>query len=277
MLRKIIQIDEEKCIGCRLCVDACHEGAIGMVDGKARLLRDDYCDGLGDCLPACPTDAITFVEREAAPYDEAAVAAHLAARGSGSATDSDSVPTAPAGGCPGTAVRILADDAAPASGCPGSRSRALAGGTAVSDPTAAVVAAPAGNTDALSAVAAALPSRLAQWPAQIKLVPVQAPYYQGRGLLIAADCTAFACASFHERFMSGNVTIIGCPKLDEGDYAEKLTQIISGNDIKSVTIVRMEVPCCGGIENAVKQALQESGKFIPWNVVTISTDGKILE
>ncbi len=276
MLRKIIQIDEEKCTGCRLCVDACHEGAIAMVDGKARLLRDDYCDGLGDCLPACPTDAITFVEREAAPYDEAAVAAHLAAHGSGSATDSDSVPTAPAGGCPGTAVRTLADDAAPASGCPGSRSRALAGGTAVSDPTAAVVAAPAGNTDALSAVAAALPSRLAQWPAQIKLVPVQAPYYQGRGLLIAADCTAFACASFHERFMAGNVTVIGCPKLDEGSYADKLAAIIAANDITSVTIARMEVPCCGGLERAAAEAHARAGKDIPFQVVTFSVTGDVI-
>ncbi|TGY71594.1 ferredoxin [Enterorhabdus sp. NM05_H27] len=258
MLRKIIQIDEEKCTGCRLCVDACHEGAIAMVDGKARLLRDDYCDGLGDCLPACPTDAITFVEREAAPYDEAAVAAHLAARGSGSATGSDSVPTAPAGGCPG------------------SRSRALADETAVSDPTAAVVAAPAGNTDALSAVAAALPSRLAQWPAQIKLVPVHAPYYQGRGLLIAADCTAFACASFHERFMAGNVTVIGCPKLDEGSYADKLAAIIAANDITSVTIARMEVPCCGGLERAAAEAHARAGKDIPFQVVTFSVTGDVI-
>lgn len=210
MLRKIIQIDEDKCIGCRLCVDACHEGAIGMVDGKARLLRDDYCDGLGDCLPTCPTDAITFVEREAAPYDEAAVAAHLAARD----------------------------------------------------------AAPANVTD--------MPSRLAQWPAQIKLVPVSAPYYQGRGLLVAADCTAFACASFHERFMNGNVTIIGCPKLDEGTYADKLAAIIAANDITSVTVARMEVPCCGGLERAAAEACARAGKGIPFNVVTFSVTGDVI-
>lgn len=229
MLRKIIQIDEDKCIGCRLCVDACHEGAIGMVDGKARLLRDDYCDGLGDCLPACPTDAITFVEREAAPYDEAAVAAHLAAR-----------------------------DAAEG-GCPGSRSRSLANAN-----------------DAAPANVADMPSRLAQWPAQIKLVPVSAPYYQGRGLLVAADCTAFACASFHERFMNGNVTIIGCPKLDEGTYTDKLAAIIAANDITSVTVARMEVPCCGGLERAAAEACARAGKGIPFNVVTFSVTGDVI-
>ena len=221
MLRKIIHIDEDKCIGCGLCVDACHEGAIAMVDGKARLMRDDYCDGLGDCLPACPTDAISFVEREAAPYDEAAVAAHLAARNGGATACSVPAAAEHRSGCPGSAARTLIDDApkpapSPAhqGGCPGSRSRSLNGAPAPAAPVpAARTAAPAatGATDALSAVAAALPNRLAQWPCQIKLVPVQAPYYQGRGLLIAADCTAFACASFHERFMSGNVTIIGCP------------------------------------------------------------------
>ncbi len=259
MIRKIIQIDEEKCTGCRLCVDACHEGAIGMVDGKARLLRDDYCDGLGDCLPACPTDAISFVEREAVPYDEAAVAAHLAAR---AATESAPTP-APQGGCPGSAARTLIADAPmarAAAGCPGSRARALAPQTA---------SAPAIDS-------AAVPSRLAQWPAQIKLVPVQAPYYQGRGLLIAADCTAFACASFHERFMNGNVTIIGCPKLDEGSYTEKLAAIIAANDITAVTVARMEVPCCGGLERAAAEAHRQSGKDIPFEVVTFSVTGDVI-
>lgn len=259
MLRKIIQIDEEKCTGCRLCVDACHEGAIGMVDGKARLLRDDYCDGLGDCLPACPTDAISFVEREAAPYDEAAVAAHLAAR----AATAGAPTLAPRTGCPGSTARTLIADApiAPVpGGCPGSRARGLA----VDDATPAPAAAPQA------------PSRLAQWPAQIKLVPVQAPYYQGRGLLIAADCTAFACASFHERFMNGNVTIIGCPKLDEGSYTEKLTAIIAANDITSVTIARMEVPCCGGLERAAAEAHAQSGKDIPFEVVTFSVTGDVI-
>ena len=204
MLRKIIHIDEDKCTGCGLCVDACHEGAIAMVDGKARLVRDDYCDGLGDCLPSCPTDAISFVEREAAPYDEAAVAAHLATRNNNGM--SGSAPAAPHGGCPGSRSRSLDGAPAPAASAPATRTAAPA----------------ADNADPLATIAAALPNRLAQWPCQIKLVPVQAPYYHGRGLLIAADCTAFACASFHERFMNGNVTIIGCPKLDEGSYTDKL-------------------------------------------------------
>lgn len=284
MLRKIIHIDEDKCTGCGLCVDACHEGAIAMVDGKARLVRDDYCDGLGDCLPACPTDAITFIEREAAPYDEAAVAAHLAARNNSGM--SSSAPAAPHGGCPGSAARTLIDDApkpapSPAhhGGCPGSRSRSLDGAPAPAAPVpAARTAAPAaaGATDALSAVAAALPNRLAQWPCQIKLVPVQAPYYQGRGLLIAADCTAFACASFHECFMSGNVTIIGCPKLDEGSYTDKLAAIIAANDITSVTVARMEVPCCGGLERAAAEACAQSGKDIPFEVVTFAVNGDVI-
>lgn len=282
MLRKIIHIDEDKCTGCGLCVDACHEGAIAMVDGKARLVRDDYCDGLGDCLPACPTDAISFVEREAAPYDEAAVAAHLAARNGGATAGS--VPAAPHGGCPGSAARTLIADApkpasAPRGGCPGSRSHSLDGAPAP------VAPAPAARTDApavadnagpLSTIAAALPNRLAQWPCQIKLVPVQAPYYQGRGLLIAADCTAFACASFHERFMNGNVTIIGCPKLDEGSYTDKLAAIIAANDITSVTVARMEVPCCGGLERAAAEACAQSGKDIPFGVVTFAVNGDVI-
>ena len=280
MKRTVIQIDEELCNGCRLCVDACHEGAIGMVDGKARLLRDDYCDGLGDCLPACPTGAISFIEREAVPYDEAAVAVHLAARAAAENAAEDSldkgINARAHGGCPGSLSRMLQPDAvpaaapaptpdtAPAGGCPGSRARTLQADTAT---------APADDVFAV----AELPSRLMQWPAQIKLVPVQAPYYNGRGLLVAADCTAFACASFHERFMKGNVTVIGCPKLDEGSYAEKLAAIISSNDITGVTVARMEVPCCGGIERDTAQAIAASGKSIPFQVVTFSITGQVLE
>lgn len=211
MIRKIIHIDQEKCNGCGACASACHEGAIGMVDGKAVLLRDDYCDGLGDCLPACPTGAITFVEREAEAYNEAEVLKNKKAK--------ETV----------TSVSVI--------------------------PQA---------------------SQLGQWPCQIKLVPVNAPYFQGARLLIAADCTAYAYANFHQEFMKGKITLVGCPKLDGIDYSEKLTQIIKTNDIHSVTIVRMEVPCCGGLEYAVKKALQNSGKFIPWQVVTISTNGQIL-
>ncbi|MEG0924058.1 MAG: 4Fe-4S binding protein [Anaerovoracaceae bacterium] len=202
MIRKIITIDKELCNGCGICVSACHEGAIGLVDGKAKLLRDDYCDGLGDCLPTCPTGAITFEEREAEAYDEVAVKANMEAT---------------------------------------------------------------------------VTSKLNQWPVQMKLVPVNAAYFNDAKLLIAADCVAYAYGNFHNDFMKDKITLIGCPKLDEGDYAEKLTEILKQNEIKSVTVVRMEVPCCGGIENAVKTALSNCGKLIPWQVTVISTDGIILE
>ncbi|MCI7262709.1 MAG: ATP-binding protein [Otoolea sp.] len=210
MIRRIIQIDKEKCNGCGACASACHEGAIGMVDGKATLLRDDYCDGLGDCLPTCPTNAITFIEREAAAYDEAAVKANMEKK-------ADSGFTAPSESC------------------------------------------------------------LSQWPVQIKLAPIKAPYFDGAKLLIAADCTAYAYGNFHQDFIRGHITLIGCPKLDAVDYSEKLTEIIRNNDIKEVTVIRMVVPCCGGIENAVKKALQNSGKTLPCRVVTISTDGTLIE
>ena len=236
MVRRIIEIDQEKCNGCGACAAACHEGAIGMVDGKAALLRDDYCDGLGDCLPTCPTGAITFVEREAAAYDEAAVLAKKAAALKNSA--------------PVTRT-----------GCPGSMSQALRHDDAPSEP--AVTGGPI--------------SRLAQWPIQIKLLPIEAPFYDGAKLLIAADCTAFSRADFHERFMRGHITMIGCPKLDEGDYAEKLTEIIRRNDIREVTVIRMEVPCCGGLQRAAETALRNSGKFIPWQVVTLGRDGNIID
>ena len=197
MIRKIIEINEEKCNGCGLCAKACHENAIGMVNGKAKLLRDDYCDGLGDCLPTCPTGAITFVEREAAAYDEAAVEANKRKKNR-------------------------------------------------------------------------------QWPIQIQLTPVNAPYFDNADLLIAADCTAFAYSGFANEIQKGKVTLIGCPKLDPVDYSEKLTAIIEQNDIKSVTIARMEVPCCGGIQNAAVRAMKKSGKFIPWQVITVSVEGEIL-
>ena len=237
MKRKIIRIDEEKCNGCGACAEACHEGAIGMVDGKAKLLRDDYCDGMGDCLPECPTGAITGEEREAAAYDEKAVLANKQKK----AAEGHAALHA-RGACPGAAMRQMDRDDSPA-----------------------------------PAASRAPVSQLRQWPVQIKLVPTKAPYFEGAKLLIAADCTAYAYADFHQEFIRGKITLVGCPKLDGVDYTEKLTEIISSNDIRSVTIVRMEVPCCGGLEMAAKRALQNSGKFIPWQVATVSIDGRILD
>lgn len=248
MIRKIIKIDEELCNGCGICVDACHESAIGLVDGKAKLLRDDYCDGLGNCLPACPTGAISFEEREALPYNEEEVNRNIALKELQEQKKSFS------GGCPGTRMHTIRNNSVDE-----------------------------GNTNANKGIQAAgtdqnryIPSQLRQWPVQIQLVPVNAPYFEGSDLLIAADCTAYAFGDFHS-FMKNKVTLIGCPKLDAADYASKLTDILVYNDLKSITVIRMEVPCCGGIVSAVQTALKNSGKIIPWRIVTISTDGVVLD
>ncbi len=206
MLRKIITIDKARCNGCGLCAKACHEGAIGIVDGKAALLREDYCDGLGDCLPACPMNAISFEERDVPAYNEEAVQAHKKAR---------------------------------------------------------------------QALPKEQPSALRNFPIQIKLMPVNAPYLNGAHLLIAADCTAYAYGNFHRDFMAGKITVIACPKLDMVDYSNKLTEVFRNNDILSVTVTRMTVPCCGGLPFAVKNAIEESGKDIPLHIVTIDPRGQI--
>ena len=247
MIRKIVKIDEEKCTGCGLCASACHENAIVMENGKAHLLRDDFCDGFGDCLPACPAGAITIEERESAEYNPAAVEMRkqiLAQQASGAPMAHPH-----AGGCPGSAMHTFNRTQNPAK---------------------------TSESENETAEKTTVRSELMQWPVQIKLLPVQATFYENANLLIAADCTAYAYATFHRDFIKNHITLVGCPKLDEGDYTEKLTEIISQNNIKSLTIVRMEVPCCGGLERAATEALKSSGKFLPWRVVVISRDGEII-
>lgn len=241
MKRNIIKIDDEKCSGCGICVDACHEGAIQIIEGKAKLVSDTYCDGLGACLPACPEGALTIEERDALNFDEEYAREHQR-KARLHKTESEKKEEPLACGCAGTHSRQIERES--------------------QSPARAV-----DNKE----------SQLRQWPCQIKLVPVNAPYFSGASLLIAADCTAYAYAGMHEKYMRGKVALIGCPKLDDVDYAEKLTAILSHNDIRSITVVRMEVPCCGGIVSAVKKAMQECGVMIPWHIVTVTVDGQIME
>ncbi len=234
MLREIITIDQGKCIGCGLCVNACQEGAIGLVNGKAQLLRDDYCDGLGNCLPACPVNAISFETREAAAYDKAAVEARR---------EAEKASEGACAHCPGTSAVNLKSASAPSYAAP----------------------------------AQSMPSELPNFPVQLQLVAVNAPFLQNAKLLIAADCAAYCHGDFHRQFIKGKVTLIGCPKLDDADYAKKLTDILTYNNIRSLTLVRMEVPCCGGLERAVTKALKDCGKMIPWQVVTLSSKGEVID
>ena len=252
MIRKIVHIDEEKCNGCGLCAKACHEGAIEMVNGKAHLISDSYCDGFGDCLPECPAGAITITEREAEEYDREAVKERMKMRQEETEFH----------GCPGSRLRMINRDKESDEGEEGEKTL----------PSEAF-----GSERTDSRRAAEPVSQLTTWPVQLRLVPVVAPFFSGAKLLIAADCTAYAYARFHEDFIRNHVVLVGCPKLDPLDYTDKLQAIIERNDIKSVTIVRMEVPCCGGLQYAAENALKNSGKFLPWNVVTIGIDGRIVE
>ncbi|MBN2047986.1 MAG: 4Fe-4S dicluster domain-containing protein [Anaerolineaceae bacterium] len=259
MIRKIIEIDRELCNGCGLCVSACHEGAIQLVDGKAELISESYCDGLGDCLPECPTGAITIVEKEVAAYDEAAVAANMQKRAAGTRAAAKFANLSP-----------MMDVEPAACGCPGSAARSMERGNASSAHTPARNSAPVVEDQNAS--------ELRQWPVQIHLVNTRAAYLQNANLLIAADCVAYAYGKFHQDFIHGRVTLIGCPKLDDNQYyMEKLTEIFQLNDIKSITVVRMEVPCCGGIIRSVRQAMLNSGTIVPYREVTISVNGEILE
>ena len=233
MKRNIISIDEDKCVGCGLCVNACHQGALKLIDGKAKLVSETYCDGLGMCLPKCPTKALQIIEKNVESFDK---------NRKGEKMNNEKKNTLPCG-------------------CPSTYAKELKTNTVVEK----------NNQDQ------EVQSQLKQWPCQIKLVPVNAPYFNGAKLLIAADCTAFANANVHSKFMKNKITLIGCPKLDNEDYSIKLTEIIKNNDIKSVDVLRMSVPCCGGIENSVKEALINSGKMIPWRVIVISPNGEIIE
>ena len=246
MKRNIIEIDREKCNGCGLCINACHEGAIELVDGKAELISDEYCDGLGNCLPECPTGAIRIVERDAAEYNHELVMKRMEERKKSTHADSSHAHAPHAGGCPGQRAMRLQRTVQP-------QHRET----------------PAQNESAHS--------ELNQWPVQLSLIHPHAQYLEGSDLLIAADCCAYAYGSFHKDFIAGKITVIGCPKLDDVDsYIEKLTEMFTSNDIRSVTVTRMEVPCCGGIVHAVKKALLQAGKIIPYREVVISTDGKIV-
>ncbi len=239
-VRKIIHIDEEKCDGCGLCADACHEGAIRIIDGKAKLVSESYCDGLGDCIGECPQGAITIEQREAADYDEEAVKRHVAAQRGPSVS-----------ACPGSAARQLrprSGDRAPSPGSP--------------------AASPEGGSE----------SRLGHWPVQLMLVPPGAPFLKGADLVVAADCVPFALAGFHDRYLDGRAVVVGCPKLDDiAYYYEKLKDLFREAAPRSITVVRMEVPCCGGITKAVEQARNEAVPDTPLLVHTIGIRGDVLD
>ncbi|MFB3880670.1 MAG: ATP-binding protein [Armatimonadota bacterium] len=242
--RTVVKIDEELCNGCGLCALACAEGAIAIVNGKARLISDMYCDGLGACLGECPQGALTTEVREAEEFDEEAVKAHLARQGKSLSGGRHE----PKGGPVHAA-------------CPGSAARSFVG-------AATAVAEEAEET----------PSRLANWPVQITLVPPTAPYLKGARLVIAADCTAFAYADFHRRFLGDRVLLVGCPKLDDsGFYRGKLTQLIGANAIEDIEVVYMEVPCCSGLVRVVRDAIAETGKPMPLTLTKIGIRGEVKE
>ncbi|MBF8984387.1 4Fe-4S binding protein [Lutibacter sp. B2] len=250
MKRKIIKIHEEKCNGCRLCVEACHEGAIQMVEGKAKLISDQYCDGLGDCLPGCPTGAIEIIEREADEYSQEAV--DQLAKEKKAKKQEENLPC----GCPGTFAKKIEKKAG---GCPGNKAQKINN-----------------DSDKENESKMNIKSELSQWPVQLKLVNPNADYFENADLLIAADCTAFAYGNFHQDFIKNKITVIGCPKLDDNDYyAEKIGSMLSNNHIKSITVIRMEVPCCTGIVNMVKKAMLKTETIVPYNEVVIGIDGTI--
>ncbi len=233
--RQIVQIDEEKCDGCGLCVPSCEEGAIRIVDGKARLVSDVYCDGLGACLGHCPRGAISIVEREALPFDEAAVASHI-------------------GSTPSALPVLEAVGAGTSSGCPGMQARQLRPPKEPSRPVRS------GDFNNGAKRSASQRSGLANWPVQLHLVPPSAPYLRGAHLLLAADCAPLAVPDFHQRFLDGRPVLIGCPKLDDGQfYVQKLAQIVRTAAVREITVIRMEVPCCSGLTQIARAAIRLAG------------------
>lgn len=244
--RKIIKIDEDECNGCGLCVPACAEGAIQIIGGKARLVSETFCDGLGDCLGECPTGAITVEEREAEEFDRAAAEEHI----TGLELEKKAEPTLTGQGF---------------HACPGSLSRMLQVEDSASE----------NRNDSESAP---VQSKLANWPVQLKLAPLSAPYFHGAKLLICADCVPFACEDFHREFLAGKTVLVGCPKLDDSVfYREKLGEIFRQNQISSIDVLIMEVPCCFGLASLVEAAVQDSGKDIPVTFTKIGIRGEVLE
>ncbi len=265
-LRKIVKIDEEKCNGCGLCIPNCAEGALSIIDGRARLVKDIYCDGLGACLGHCPQDAITIEEREAAEFDERATEEFLKNKGEAVKAHTERTHT----GCPGSAVKHFGG------GCPGSSVKQF--GKENSGCAGSNVKMVKQEDKKEEANVAAGISRLTQWPVQLALVPPSAPYFRNADLLVTADCVPLAYGNYHEEFLKDRAVVMGCPKLDDvAYYEEKLQDIIRINDLRSITVLRMEVPCCGGITGAVKSARDNSGVDIPIRVITIGIEGKIIK
>jgi ferredoxin len=261
MIREIVQIDEEKCNGCGLCVPACAEGAIQLINGKAKLIADNLCDGIGACLGHCPQGAILIEKRVAAEFDEEAVAEHLHAAAQAAPPVAE---PASACGCPSAAVQSFA---------PSPRGHGHSGGGC---PSAALRNFPPVSAAATADAGGDHPSELRQWPVQMHLVPPTAPFLNGADLLLAADCAPFAHANFHRDILKGRALLIGCPKLDDGQaYLEKLTAMLRLNTIKSLTVAHMEVPCCSGLIQIAKRAIADSGKEVPLTTIRIGIQGDV--
>jgi Pyruvate/2-oxoacid:ferredoxin oxidoreductase delta subunit len=247
-IRKIIQIEEDKCNGCGLCVPNCVEGAIKIIDGKAKLVKDSYCDGLGACLGHCPQDALHIIEREASEFDE------VEAMKFANKTNNEN-----------NSVKVNHSSHQHGGGCPGSRMMTFG---------SEEVKAKASSSISSDDIEIKIKPQLRQWPVQLSLVPVSAPFFNNADLLVTADCVPFAYANYHIDLLKGKTVVIGCPKLDDvGAYTDKLEQIINSNNIKSITVAYMEVPCCSGIVRAVDMAMQRSGKNIPIIKTCISING----